>query len=186
MWKKVQYQLKSACPMILHNARTADPMDKFTKLLKQISSKRKKTDADLIEMAHLEFLAGLYMSEEGPCIPATNIEATLIAASKKSREGQLAKAGMYVDQYSVLEYEGPREAEELWKDERFHFYRLVRVQSSRVMRMRPVFNEWSTKITVNYEESVVNKARVDEWVHVAGLQVGFCDWRPRYGRFSVV
>jgi hypothetical protein len=84
-----------------------------------------------------------------------------------------------------MEYKGPHDAEKLWKDNTFHFSKLVRVQSSRVVRMRPIFNEWKTVVEVSYEESIINKARIDDWMQIAGTQIGFCDWRPRYGRFDV-
>jgi len=186
MWNEIEYTLKSEAPLIMHNGRTADPMDTFTKALKQISSKRKKTDADFEEMAHIEFLAGLYMTKDGPCLPQKVIEATIISAAKKLREGQLVKSGLYCPKIALLEYDGPRDAEALWQDERFRFSSLVRVQSARIVRMRPIFEEWQALITLCYEESLVNGDQVNEWVKIAGTQIGFCDWRPRYGRYSVI
>jgi hypothetical protein len=53
------------------------------------------------------------------------------------------------------------------------------------MRMRPIFREWSTVLKVNVEDTLVNPARVDEWLIAAGNQVGIGDWRPQYGRFTV-
>jgi hypothetical protein len=33
------------------------------------------------------------------------------------------------------------------------------------------------------ETTVVNPGRVDEWMTIAGTQVGLGDWRPQHGRF---
>ncbi len=51
--------------------------------------------------------------------------------------------------------------------------------------MRPIFNDWSAILTLQYEDTLVNLARVDAWLDAAGTQVGIGDWRPQYGRFTV-
>jgi len=168
----------------MHNGQLADPLNKWVKLIKQISSKRKKTDADYEEMAHLEFMASLYLNETGPILPANLIEATILGGAKKSKEGQASKSACFCLEHAKLEYEGPRTANELWKDENFHFSSIVRVGQARVSRMRPIFKEWSAVVSINIEDTLINPARISEWLTAAGSQVGLCDWRPQYGRFT--
>jgi len=168
----------------MHNGQTADPTNKWSKLIKQISSKRAKTDADHEEMARLEFMAGLYLDESGPVLPAYMIEATILGGAKKSKEGQTSKSGYFCLEHAPLEYAGPRTANELWDDEQFRFSSIVRVQTSRVSRMRPIFREWSAIVTLNVEDTLVNPAQVDRWLNASGSQVGLGDWRPQYGRFT--
>lgn len=184
-WIPVTYRLTSSAPLLQHNGQTADPLNKWSKLIKQISSKRKKTDADHEEIARLEFMAALYMDDQGPILPAHVIDAMIINGAKKSREGPTAKSGCFCLEHAELEYEGPRTANELWDDEQFRFSAIVRIQSSRIPRMRPIFRDWALNINLHIEDSVVNISRVDEWLTTAGTQVGLCDWRPQYGRFTV-
>lgn len=183
-WQKVQFQLTSVCPMLMHNGRSANPLDKFAKAMKQISSKRAKTDSDYEELAKVEFFASLYMDKDGPVIPANMIDALLINASKKSKEGQLAKSGVFCFEHASLQYDGPRTADELWALDEFRFAALVRVGSARVVRMRPTFKDWSATLTINVEPSIVNPSRLIDWFAVAGSVIGVGDWRPRYGRFE--
>ena len=183
-WQELTYRLKSSAPLLMHSGRTADPTDKFAKALKQISSKRKKTDADYEEMARIEFAAGIYMDKDGPVLPSYVIESMIVNAAKKVREGPTAKSGCYCMNHARLEYDGPRTVDELWADESFRFSAIVRVGQARVARMRPVFNEWSATVTLSIEDEVVNVARIDDWMQIAGTQVGLCDWRPKYGRFT--
>ena len=183
-WQTVKYRLTSDCPMLVHNGQTADPLNKWAKAMKAVSSKRKKTDADYEELARLEFMAGLYMGKDGPVIPAANIDSMIINAAKKDREGPLAKSGAFCLSDASLEYDGPRTADELWKIEEFRHVAIVRVQTARVARTRPVFNEWAATVTMQIEDSVVNVAQVDRWFHIAGTQVGQGDWRPQHGRFT--
>ena len=184
-WQAVEYRLKSSAPLIMHNGQTADPTNRWAKLLKQISSKRKKTDADFEEMARIEFLAALYMGPEGPIIPTKVIDGLVLRAAQKSKEGPIAKSACFCLEHARLEYEGPRTADDLWANEGFRFSALVRVQSARVMRMRPIFNEWSATIRLNFEDTLVDLSRIDEWMRVAGTQIGIGDWRPQNGRFTV-
>ena len=184
-WETVQYRLTSSCPLIQHNGRTANPLDKWAKLIKTISSKRAKTDADYEELARLEFLAGLYMGPDGPVLPAYMVDAVLVAGAKKSKQGQIAKSGVFCTEHAVLEYDGPRTAEELWVDERFRFAAIVRVQNARVSRMRPQFDRWQAVITLKYDPNPVDLAHIDAWLAVAGTQIGLGDWRPQHGRFEV-
>ena len=184
-WLETKYKLTASAPLIQHNGQTADPTNRWSKAIKLISSKRAKTDADYEEMARLEFMAGLYLDENGPIVPAFMIDALIVNGAKKSKEGQVAKSGCFCLQHARLEYDGPRTPDELWADEVFHFAAIVRVQQSRVSRMRPIFHNWSAVVTLNIEDTMVNVARVDEWLTAAGTQVGIGDWRPQYGRFTV-
>jgi hypothetical protein len=52
------------------------------------------------------------------------------------------------------------------------------------MRTRPIFHDWSAIVEVEYEDSVVNEEQVERWVVSGGTQVGLCDWRPKFGRFT--
>ncbi len=184
-WKKVSYKLTSDCPMLCHNGQSADPLNPWAKALSQITTKRKKTDADHEEMARIGFYSSLYMGKDGPVIPTENIEALVINGAKKSREGMVAKSGVFADGDMRLEYEGPRTADEMWKMDEFKFSAMVRVGTGKVARMRPIFREWSGVVTLNYDDSMVNVSRLDDWMHATGTQVGLGDWRPKYGRFSV-
>jgi len=163
----------------------ADPTNKFARSLKQISSKRTKTDADYEEMARIEFIAGLYMSSTGPVIPQNMIDAVTVAGAKKSKNGQVAKAGCFALGHAKLEYDGPRTVEGLWADERFHFSAIVKIGTARIARMRPRFMEWSAIIKLMIDDEQVNPERVEEWLRVAGVQCGLGDWRPQNGRFTV-
>ena len=86
-WQVAKYELKSSCAMLVHNGRMANPLDRFAKMMKEVSGKRSKTDADHELMARIEFMAGLYMSADGPIIPAQNIDAMLVNAAKKLKDG---------------------------------------------------------------------------------------------------
>lgn len=183
--KVLTYRLTSSAPYLMHNGQLADPLNKWSRAIKQIASKRKKTDADLEEMARLEFHGGLYLTKDGPAIPANNLKAMLVAAAKKHKEGPLALAGARVNGHSRLEYTGARDADEMWKAGTFRDRRGVRVGQSRVMRTRPIFETWQTVVSITVDDEIVNPSRVDDWMNTAGRIVGIGELRPDLGIFTV-
>lgn len=185
MYQELTFKIKGVAPLLLHNGQLADPLNPYSKRLKAITSKRKKTDEDYERMAEIEWHGGLYVQDGKVVIPGNVIEAMLIESAKKTRQGPKAKAGLLcVDDFQLL-YDGPADIEELWKDKNFRLTVPARVRNARVMRTRPRFAEWSLQFTVLYEPSLLNEEDVRGFVKRAGEIVGLCDWRPRFGRFVV-
>lgn len=130
-------------------------------------------------------MGALYMNANGPCLPASVIESTLISGAKKDKSGPSAKAGIFCEGTFDLEYEGPRKPDELYATEKFCDVRPVKVGQAKVMRCRPKFKDWSVAIEVNYDDALCNPTEVEQWLNNAGVQCGVGDYRPRHGRFSV-
>lgn len=174
-------------PILMHNVRLANQLDPITRAIKEITGKQKKTDIDHERMAELAFKGSLYIDDEaGPYIPAPNIKACLVKASKATRglSQKLIPAVDFMEVVNPLEYVGPRTADELWANENYRFFAMVRVTSSRVARMRPIFKKWQLEAGGIFDESQqVTKTQLEEVVHAAG-SVGLGDWRPTYGTFE--
>lgn len=187
MLKSALFEIEGKAPLICHNARLSDPLDKWTIAVAEISSKRKKTIADHMEMAHREFLGSLYLGENGtPVIPGGNIERMLRDAAAKSKRGKDIQAGVLVTDEIPIVYDGPKDPEKLWQDEKFRFRASCKVGTSRVMRTRPWFPEWSLAFEVLYDDTLLNQTAIEEFVELAGSIIGLGDWRPKHGRFEVL
>lgn len=174
--------------LICHNGQLADPINRFTRALKELSSKRKKTDADYEQMAALEFKAGLYTNAKQQIIlPARLFESVLVEGARQSREGRLALSGVFVDDDAVLNFEGgPKSVDELAIDVNFRLTVPVRVNKARIMRTRPLFRNWQASYHVSLNEDIANEDQLRRWVENGGLFVGIGDWRPRHGRYELV
>ena len=136
-------------------------------------------------MARLEFLASLYLKDGKPCIPGEMVEATLTAAGKTLRKGKDVARAIACPESSFLKFEGPKDPDKMWKDGSFTFQALVRIKNVKILRTRSVFNKWSADIFVDYDDRVLNKEEVKELMVIAGRDIGFGTWRPKFGRFSV-
>ena len=184
-YETLRFRIIGASPLLMHNGLLADPLNPHAKGIAQVASKRRKTEADHLRLAELEFLGSLYLSGGAPCIPAEMIEAALVKAAGQERRGAKAKAGMVVRDNLRLEYEGPKDPHALWRDEAFRLRSPARVGAVRVMRTRPMFQAWAAELAVDFLPTLLNPSDVHGFLATAGEQIGIGDWRPRFGRFSV-
>ena len=180
--------IRGLSPLVMHNGQLADPLNPFAKAIKSISTKKKKTDSDFAELADIEWRGGLYVNNEGrPSIPSRVIEAMIAKGAARSKEGKTALSGMFVETDGRLSFAGDSlSVDELCASADHRLTVGVRVGMSRVMRTRPIFNDWNVTFEVSASTEVVtDSASLHRWVSDAGAFIGLCDYRPRYGRFSV-
>ena len=169
-----------------HDDKMANPFNEYHKQMKLISSKRKKTEDDLMEMAKTEWRAALYHSgKKGYYIKAECIEAAMLAAAKDKKLGKTFNSAVSVPNDPALHFEHESlSPEELFLIDDYRDFRTVKIQRSKILRCRPIFSEWNCEIEVWYEESRLDEREIKDIMDFAGRYVGICDYRPKYGRFT--
>jgi hypothetical protein len=179
-------EIKSVAPLLMSNGDSANPLHKMAIEKKKITAKRKKTEEDHLELLRLDWLSAIYFDEQNrPCLRADNINAMIVDGAKVEKCGKEAKAKVCcVDDTVPIQYNGPKDYQQLWGDDRFVDVRCVRTNNARVPRCRPIFREWSCKFKLFIND--VDKASVQQWIKYAGERSGIGDFRPRFGRFEVV
>ena len=185
--KKVALKLTGVAPLIMHNARLADPTDPITREKNKISKGRNKTEEMLLAIKEIEWRGGLYLDEKGrPAIPADVVLAAVIQGARKAKLGKEASAAVYCEKpFFALDYDGPKDIKTLYADGRFCDYRSVAQQRQRIMRARPIFRSWSCNVELQIDEEILNPDQARDAMVAAGARVGIGDFRPRYGRFTV-
>ena len=187
MLQTLKVRIKGARPLVMHNGQTADPLNRFSKQMKEISGKRKKTDEDYAEMSRIEWHAGLYVDDNHRLVlPSTVVEASIIDGAKKSKLGKAFKSSVFVNDDAEVAIEKKYgKAEELWDYDEFRDVRGVRIGQSRVMRTRPIFRNWAAEFEVLFDDEQVNQSEVMRAIVDAGRISGVGDFRPKFGRFEV-
>lgn len=182
--------------LMLHNGQTANPLNPYAQAMKFITAKRKKTDADYAMMSRIEWEAGLYLKDGEVVIPADNLDACLFEAAKKSKNGKLYQSGILIaEDFFPLEYDGPKIKSKNGNgkipnpdfDKPYSVmadYKLVKVGTSRVVRCRPIFKGWALKCSLLYNEDIIDVRTVEDIIRTSEMG-GFCERRPRMGRFTV-
>lgn len=179
--------LTGTSPLLMHNPRMVDPDFDLNREIKKLTSKRKKTDSDLKDIERLEWYGGLF-EENGIIVqPANKVRKCLINTAKIRKLGKhIERAVVMTDRIVPLEYEGPRDIEQLFADKRFHSRLSVRVGTSRVMRVRPQFFPWAMTVHGLFiEDAGINFDDLRDLATLAGRAEGIGDNRVNgYGRFS--
>lgn len=172
--------------MLHHSSRIANPLDPGVKELRLLTSKRKKTDEDHMEIARKEFELGMYFDKSlGPYIPGECVLRSFIFGGKVQKLGAAMNRSVQVaEEKCRLEYDGPRTVQGLW-DAKFYDIRTVVVQQSRTMRCRAAFSNWTTHAEVYFDASMVNRDQLVQAMNDGGRFSGLGDYRPQFGRYEV-
>jgi hypothetical protein len=186
--KQMQVKINGITPMMMHSERLANPFDPLTREIKAITGKRKKTEDDLLDIARIEWLGGLYYDDEaGVHVPGYNVLAAIINGGKIHKLGTAIKrAALVLEDKIPLVFDGPKQPDAIFADKRFVDVRSVKIGTSKVARCRPIFNKWSLQFTIAYDETVIQHEDMMRCIRDAGAMVGLGDYRPRFGRFEVV
>lgn len=195
MYLKLRFHITGDAPLIMNNGHAQDRKLAINQQRTKIQSNRHKTEQDLDELERLDFLVALYLDldenkNEVPVIPGENIEGCLFgksgaASATKGITRKNAAAAIFVEGSFPLQYDGPKNKDELQKLDEFQFRtKAVRSGISNYI-IRPIFHDWAADIEILYNDELIDAAVVAELLEYAGQNVGLCDWRPKYGRFSV-
>jgi hypothetical protein len=205
--KSVKFSITGLSDMLMHCGQTADPFNKFSKALKKLSSKRNKTDDDLMGLSNLEWWAGLYtdkpieIKDDSTCkalsgtkliLPAHVLDSCVREGSRKIKLGKQASAGAIVEGDGAFYPVGVSDLNKIFADEQSHYRVAVKVGTAKVIRNRPRFKAgWSAEFSVLIDDSVIEIEQILQALENAGKLVGIGDWRPgaprggSFGRFVV-
>lgn len=104
--KTLKFKIEGVCPLLQHDDKTANPFNEYAKQLKAISSKRKKTEDDLLEMARIEWLAGLYHTpQSGYFMKAECFEGSFYEAAKAKKLGKTFKEAVRIPDDPAFHFE---------------------------------------------------------------------------------
>lgn len=169
-------------PLLCHNERLADPLDPAARAVAEIAGKRKKTEAEHLELARREFIGGLYTNGNGPMVPAGNILRCIEGGARRIKKGRDVNRGIVpLAEHADLIYDGPRDEDGLWKGE-FWLRKGVGVGTKRVMRTRPCFKDWRLELPIEVDPDIWDLHTLQEVCELAGKYEGLGDMRPIQGR----
>jgi len=183
--KNLRVTWKGITPLIMHSCQCVNPLHPISKELKKYTSKKKKTDEDLMTISDLEWEAGAYWKDGlGLYIPGENVEATLQNGAKANKKGKdIQKYCDVTDLYIPFDYGENLSKKELIKSMEYRDTRIMTVMRSKILRTRPRFDQWKIIFNLMYNEEKIDIDTIVNAMEYAGQYVGLCDSRPKYGKF---
>lgn len=182
----VQIDVIGTTALLVANPRTANPLDPLTKQIAEYTSKRKKTEADQLEIQRLKWLGSLYYDEEmGPYLPSENLWKSILDAARTTKEGKTIERGLLLANPKMrLEYDGPRKDQELYNDGRFIHVCDANASGRKIMAVRAMFPEWACQGQFIVNEEQLNIESLERIVQLAGAVIGVGTYRRRFGRYE--
>ena len=179
--------------IIHHSVAGMLPGNAITAAIKDITSKRgtNKTESDISRLYQLETINALWLDDaKRPTVPPQAIRACIEEAARKSKQGPDVREGLVVGASSFT-YDEDRygtSLDDLMDSTQFHT--VVVVQRSKVVRTRAKFDlPWSVEFKLDCDDTLVDAAKLERWLTIAGGRIGLGDWRPSksgiYGKFRV-
>lgn len=185
--KKLHITLNGTTPLIMHSPKCVNPLHPIAKQMKALTSKKKKSEADLEMISDLEWEAGVYWDDNiGLVIPNECLAATFLEGAKMNKNGSaFQKYVQVVDSLAPLDIGEVQNYQKMKVDPRFRDVRSVCVMRARVIRTRPRFNTWRCEFDVMYDDAKIDTDVIALAVENAGNYVGLCEMRKLgYGRFA--
>lgn len=184
--KKISFKIEGVQPLMLNNSQTVNPFNEYTLALKQLTSKRKKTEDDMNEIYKLQFESSLYMKGDTYIIPGDHFWKSICTAAKEQKLGKKFEQSFQIMEDCILDFpEKDMTPDELYEEKTHVDIRDgVISRSARVPVCRAIFNEWSTKVECWYDETQIDKKDILYVIDVAGLRYGVGTYRKKFGRFK--
>lgn len=186
--KNLKVTWKGTTPLIMHSCQCVNPLHPIARELKKYTSKKNKTEEDLIKISDLEWESGAYWKDGlGLYMPAENVEATIKNGAKANKKGKdIEKYVSVTDLYIPFFYGENLTKEELIANYDYRDTRIMTVQRAKVLRTRPRFDQWSIIFNLMYDDTKIDIDTIVNAMEYAGSYVGLCDSRPKYGKFTTI
>ena len=190
--KSIKVKFTGLDSLLQNNPQMSDPLNKYSKEMKQVSGKRKKTDDDIMLMRKIELRAKIYHDEQlGIYVPATWVTASIQGVSWSRAKIKKAdiRAAVFVTQpklkLTYADMDKVKSPIDIVDNEVFHNVMSLKQGQVRVVKATPIFNKWSFECELDFDDTIINESELKSLIEYGAQFGGFGDFRPTYGRASV-
>ena len=189
----INYVITGTRPLLMNNPQCADPMNKYSKLKKPLTSNKRKTDEDYAEIAELDMRSKIYWDDNlGIYVPSTWIMASIAkvsySCSKVSKKA--IRGGIFMSEDKIkLSYRHQKivnEKIDIILNNDFRHKMILPQGTIRLAKVFPIFYDWSIEGNIEFDESITNKRDLNNMLVKACKYGGYGDFRPTFGTATVV
>jgi len=178
--------------LLLNNPQQVDPFNKYAKLSKEITGKRKKTDEDMLNLREIEMRSKIYWSDDvGVFVPGSWITAAVagLSFSKAKIPKKEIRGAVFAERQKLkLNYRGMngvKEPLDIVKNPEFCKVMNLKQGQVRICKAVPQFHDWSFECELSFDNEIIDKSTLKNLIELAAKYGGFGDFRPTFGRAEV-
>lgn len=200
--RALEVTIQGTSPLLLSNVAYSDPLGEHAHQKSLFSGKKKKSDDDHRNLRILDWLFSGYWQNQGevlideaenrvgfdgfsiPYLPGGNFQRCLRNAATKWKLGKDVLRSTVVTNNPAIEYDGPKEAVEMFNSRRPKF-QLAAFTKRGVWVNRLILPEWQATFQLTVDDEILSIDQLRRIINMGGKAEGVGTWRPRYGRFCV-
>jgi len=201
--RRFKVTLEGVKPLICGNPCTIDTLGKEAQAKRWYTDLgRKKREIHLFALRKLDWLFSGYWDTEGvysygpdldgdaefegfanPCLPSQHLQRCIREGAKHWKLGKDTGRSIMVESDSLIQYEGSKDAREMYENSRF-----VSVAHTvrGVMAVRLRIPEWRVHYSLLLNDEIMDPEALEKILKHAGMAEGLGTWRPSHGRFQLV
>lgn len=184
--KTIKFKVTGTTALMLNNPQTVNQFNEYSKQLKTLTSKRTKTEDDLMEISRIKFLSSLYVNNGVYVIPAQHFEKSVIEASKERKLGKKFERSFRIFNDCPLDFKDKNKTPEQLYDLGIYVdIRTVGIKQSKITTTRAIFPQWETTVECFFDETQLNENDIVDIFEIAGLRYGIGTYRRLYGKYTI-
>ena len=187
--KTLNVKFTGITPLLQNNPQSVDPFNYYAKLKKPLTSKRTKTDEDLILIREIEVESKVFFDDELKIYVPTRWVLASIAknshALAKIAKAKIRGAVFTTHEKAKLIYDGMelvKEKVDIVKNEKFVTTLILPQQQIRLAKNFPIFHKWSFETELEYDDTIIDFNDLKRILEYGAKYGGYGDFRPSYGR----
>jgi hypothetical protein len=176
-------------PLLQNNPQTVDPFNRYSKMKKPLTSKKSKTEEDLLELGNLDTESKLFFdSEIGVYVPTRWLTEQIVTAAYgiiKVGKDKMRGGIFATEDKAKLTYKGMGKVKmiaDLVFDQQFRHRMILPQQNIRIAKDFPIFHDWSFSTVIEFDDTVCDLVGLTNILKRSAMYVGFGDFRPTFGR----
>ena len=194
-YKQIKIKVTGIQPLMLNNIQTANPLNKWAKALKEVTSKKTKNDSDTLEIIRLQFMSSWYLDgEERYVLPSDNLLKSFESGAKEFKKGsKIVENVQIVEDNLILHFDGmDKSLDELYNngESKYVDTRICGISSgfgskAKVLATRALIDKWHVTATLIYDEDQIDLNDIMRAAEIGGQRKGAGTYRRRFGRYKV-
>jgi hypothetical protein len=199
-FRRFQLTIAGTRPLICGNPCTVDPLGPHAEAISWFTSLKRNRNEHALRRLHWLFSG--YWGTEGtftygtdldgdssfegfadPILPAQNLQRCLRDGATAWKLGKDTYRAIVVENDSPIEYDGPRDATEMYADPRF--VSIARTGRG-TMAVRVRIPDWQASYQLLVNDEIIDPGMLAKIIDRAGIAEGLGTWRPFNGRFQAL